>query len=263
MNGFKKYFKNRINEVIALLQRPKRKYRPDTFHQLRVGIKKLDALFELIKFCAEDFNRNKFFKPLEEIFQQAGKVRDLQIERSLMKRHFFLNSLKSYTRDLIKQQQQAKKDFFSVKDKSLISKIKKSHAEVAPFLKAISRNKVKRFLDEKRNEIKELLTNLDLQHEQGHELRKILKTYYYVVTNPNLKGKFKNSSKDKLSPVLGKWHDYDMMLTHLEKVIKANQDTPKNAKRFEKIKNRITVKGNLWLAKANKIGPSTEFLKSS
>ena len=85
MNGFKKYLKKRIQAIIALLKRPKRKYWQVTFHQLRIEIKKLDALFDLIDFCAKDFDRDKLFKPFEEIFQQAGKVRDLQIEKNLMK----------------------------------------------------------------------------------------------------------------------------------------------------------------------------------
>ena len=41
-----------------------------------VEIKKLNALFELINFCDKDFKRKKTFKPIKEIFQQAGAVYD-------------------------------------------------------------------------------------------------------------------------------------------------------------------------------------------
>lgn len=258
MKGLKKYLKNRIRAIVALLEKPDRKFTQDSFHQLRIEIKKLNAFFEVIEFCAKDFNRTKTFRPFETVFSLAGNFRDLQIEKDLMKKHFFLHTLKAYRQELTKQQHKALDDFFSANDKSLISNVKKSYKDATLFLKDVSKRKLFRYLEEKRKDIKELLTPNDLQPEQGHQLRKLLKSYSFIVTNPNLLDKSKNARIDKLNLVLGKWHDYRVIESHIEKSIKVSKDDVKNMQRLKKIKDRMTAKEIQLLARANKLASSKD-----
>ena len=113
-------------------------------------------------------------------------------------------------------------------------------------------------MEEKRKDIKELLTPNDLQPEQGHQLRKLLKSYSFIVTNPNLLDKSKNARIDKLNLVLGKWHDYRVIESHIEKSIKVSKDDVKNMHRLKKIKDRMTAKEIQLLARANKLASSKD-----
>ena len=66
-------------------------YDAGSFHDPRVEIKKLRALFELIDFCVKGFARKKSLKPLLGIFRQAGKVREIHVEDELIRKHFAEN----------------------------------------------------------------------------------------------------------------------------------------------------------------------------
>ena len=59
-----KYLKKRRDTINSLLEKPKRLYTPTAFHKLRVELKKLNAFFDLIKFCSKDFKQKKHLSPL-------------------------------------------------------------------------------------------------------------------------------------------------------------------------------------------------------
>ena len=61
MKALKKYFKNRIIAINQLIETPRDAYTAETFHQLRVETKKLNALFELINFSENGFKKKKLF----------------------------------------------------------------------------------------------------------------------------------------------------------------------------------------------------------
>jgi len=50
-----KYLEKRRSAIDSLLEMPNHKYTSGTFHKLRVEIKKLNAPFELLNFCAKEF----------------------------------------------------------------------------------------------------------------------------------------------------------------------------------------------------------------
>src|ERR1043166_9475588 len=83
----KKYFKKRERSMLSLLKKTEKTFTVEDFHQLRVEIKKLKALFKLAGFCLNDFDRKKIFRPLKQLFRQAGKVRETQLEEAIIKKH--------------------------------------------------------------------------------------------------------------------------------------------------------------------------------
>lgn len=50
MKTLTKYIKKRETVIDFLLRKPSNKYTPNTFHKLRVEIKKLNSIFDLINF---------------------------------------------------------------------------------------------------------------------------------------------------------------------------------------------------------------------
>ena len=57
----------------------------EAIHQLRVTLKKINAIFKLVAYVApQSFNARLAFKPLKEIFDLSGAVRDLQITHQVL-----------------------------------------------------------------------------------------------------------------------------------------------------------------------------------
>ena len=52
-----KYYSKRIAAIDGILQKPPGKFTENDFHDLRVEIKKLRALIDLLNFCAPHFKK--------------------------------------------------------------------------------------------------------------------------------------------------------------------------------------------------------------
>src|SRR5688572_13084863 len=137
MKALKKYVDNRVSVISSLLNQPRQSFNQSFFHELRVEIKKLDAAFDLINFCSKKFKKKNMFEPFDKIFDQAGNVRDLQVEKTLMKKHFFLNALKDYRSDLRSQEQKERKSFSGMITKSLRSVLKNTLPDLLPHIKQV------------------------------------------------------------------------------------------------------------------------------
>ncbi len=64
----------------------------EAIHQLRVSLKKVNAVFRLAAFVApQSFNARLAFGPLKEIFNLSGAVRDLQIAHQVLCQYQIIN----------------------------------------------------------------------------------------------------------------------------------------------------------------------------
>lgn len=97
MKAVKKYFKRRKNAITELFKKTASAYTSRNFHQLRVEIKKIDALFELVNYCSKKFHRKENFSPYKIVFRQAGKVRELHIVNTMLKKYLHSDSLSGYS----------------------------------------------------------------------------------------------------------------------------------------------------------------------
>ena len=158
MKTIQLYFNNREAAINFILDKPGQKYTPGTFHKLRVEIKKLDALFDLIDCCSKNFSRDKYFKPFKLIFHHAGKVRELQLEEPMLKKYVAANSLKSYRNDLKKQLLKEHDEFFNVANKKLIKKLKNIYRQVVSFLNNVDSKKGNIYIKKEKRLLKKLLT---------------------------------------------------------------------------------------------------------
>ncbi|MFV5692403.1 CHAD domain-containing protein [Flavobacterium sp. LT1R49] len=252
MKALKKYLKKRKSVINLLLQKPLQSYTPDTFHVLRVEIKKLHALFDLVDFCSKEFKQNKTFNPFKLIFRQAGKIRELQVETSLLEKHFFFNLPKDYCVDLKKELAKELKKFFSITNCKSGSTLKKNYRKIIPFLTKISKKKAQRYMDKKSAEIKKLLPQNTLKNKQMHMLRKRLKEYQYNQKSLNLSKQNKLISvMDVLPELLGEWHDYQVTINHLKKIIDSGQINPTENNQLESIKALFIFKREFLLNKIN------------
>ena len=240
MKRLEKYLKNRVKAIHLLIEKPRKLYHPETFHNLRVEIKKLNALCELINYCSGDFKRNKTFRLFKQIFKQAGKVRELQVEEKMLENYISKNLLIDYSASLKKLRLKEQGNYFTLINKDLSKKLREKYKKITPFLKEVTKKKANTYLDKKAIKIEKLLNQDKLLEPQAHELRQLLKTFNYNEKILNFVNKNKMPQTRVLLPeLLGKWNDCQVTISNLEKAMISGVVNPNEASELLKIKEKI------------------------
>jgi len=253
MKGLKKYLITRKNAINLLLEKPPQFFTPSTFHLLRVEIKKIYAFFELLESCSKDFKRDNAFKPFRKIFRQAGKVREIQVEQMLLKKYFTDTQLIGYRKSLLIQRSAERTAFFELINETLAVRLNKSFRDTIPVLATIDKKKVDIYLKKKRNKILKHLIQYELIPDQIHELRKLLKCYYYNKTA--IEKGIQNSITQKqtqLTDLLGKWHNSYIIYLHLKKAISMAGINPEEVSQIQKLMETISSEIEIKLIKIKK-----------
>ena len=259
MKSLTKYIKKRKAALNFLLEKSRSKYTPSTFHKLRVEIKKLNSLFDLINFCSNDFKRKATYKPFKLIFSQAGKVRELQVEESILKKYLLTNSIKDYSKTLKLLQSKEKEDFFLLVNKKLFDQLNKKYKKIIPYISGIDIEKANRYLKKRKSRIQKLLGKEIIQKKQLHELRKRLKVFNYnreILCKEQDKTLLKN---DDLPVLLGKWHDCQVIRKHLKKTIDNCKFNENDINQLKVIKTKIVLDREKLFKEISISIPESEF----
>ena len=214
-----KYLKKIAKAINSLLKKPVQEFEKEDYHKLRVGIKKLNALLDSVKFCSKNFKRKKYFKAFKKIFRQSGKIRESQLEESTLKKYeqYYIDH---YLSDLENRIRKEQKKFASITDNELRKKINKSFRKIEPFINKMYEQKVDEFMKNERNKINNLIQQKYLKPDQVHELRKRLKIDFYNRKSLGLPDPDNTiKEEDDFLELLGKWHDCRIMNNQLEKSI--------------------------------------------
>jgi hypothetical protein len=243
MKGLKKYLKKRKSAITFLLEQQQESFTADTFHTLRLELKKLKALFDLINSCSKNFKQKKIVKPFQLIFSQAGKIRELQVEEALLEDHFGSDFVIQYRNDLKKIVMEETENFFLTTTPSFAEKLQKKYIKINAVLRKINKKTANRYMEKKRAEIEELLYKKVLKNKQIHALRKRLKEYQF---NQQILDHIKKnkllSKKNALPELLGEWHDYQTVIQHLKKAIDSGEISPKESNELENVVVTFTYK---------------------
>lgn len=195
MKALRTYLKTRKKALLPLFETPRKKYTTETFHQIRVEIKKLNALFDLVDSSSKKFKRKKMIAPFKIIFRQAGKVRDLQLEEANFKKNVQDNELVQYRVNLGKRLGKERMLFFSLINGKTTRQLKKKYKNTIPFLYKLNSEKISGYMLETRAKTKAFLAQHNLKTTQLHELRKLLKIYYYNQMSLSLEKQKQTTSK--------------------------------------------------------------------
>lgn len=253
MKWFDQYLKNRKEEIFLLLEKPSSLYSPDTFHKLRIEIKKLYAIFCLINYCSKDFELNKTFKPFKLIFRQAGNVRKLQVEEAMINNYFKMSLLEEYKQRLKTLTLLEKKKYFSVVSTFDRKQFDEKFNKAETFLKKVHKKNVERFLKHEQLKIDRILDQEKIPKRKLHDLRKKLKITNYT---KNLLDRFKKKKNiegvNVLSDLIGSWHDDQIALKNLKKVMGRHETKQTEKSNIQKIRSKIARNGNILYAKIKK-----------
>lgn len=199
------YIKKIRKNIIALLEKSPEKFEDKDYHKLRVEIKKLKAIAGFIEFSNKKFSKKKVLKPFIKVYKQSGKIRELQLEESFLKKN---NSqfIEQYLSDLAKRIEKERNKFASLPVKKTRRKTKKAIKGIEPFLQNTNEAESIEFILDERNKIAQLTRELPLKPANVHQLRKLLKEDFYNrkrMDQPSPKIK----AEDDFLELLGSWHD--------------------------------------------------------
>lgn len=227
----REYTLNRLDSLSGILEKKKTGYTFEDFHDLRVEIKKLNAISRILKFSYRPFKRKKFIGPYKKLFSCAGKIREAQLETVLFEELQLATSLETYLKS---KNCQIRKDKirFEKMAKALRKRIEKDRHSLEFYFNSISREDIYRFTFHLDNQVVSLINKADWTEEEIHELRKKLKELLYTISIFRISGT-ESKSIDALQDLVGKWHD---------KVVMEAQLSDKKLLRKINKQERITMK---------------------
>jgi CHAD domain-containing protein len=254
------YLKKRKKNIQLLLKKPALQYTPETFHELRIEIKKWNALLELIHFCSINFKKKKVYKHFKPIFCQAGKIRELQIEEIILKKYFPVIEVKEYSVHLNAIRIKEEALFFLITKTKFLDKIKKQFTETIPFLEKIKKKKIDIYIKKRKRKINAFLKHKNNETIPFHKMRKLLKQFLYTLNLVDIKQQNLLLLKEDLLPdLLGRWHDNQVIIKHLKKAINRVVMNPNEKTQLEVLKNTFYQENEQLLKRINAFIPLSKF----
>jgi CHAD domain-containing protein len=124
-------------------------------------------------------------------------------------------------------------------------------------------NKVAGFMKKTRKNIANSLLNTDLNPEQIHELRKLLKSYYYLdnCLEPATTSATPAAMAD-LTDLLGKWHDWHVIEAHLAETADSDGAASDEVTRITAIRAGILLEKEILMDKIKIAISTSEFVES-
>jgi CHAD domain-containing protein len=225
MKELTKYIRSLFSKFTKHAQHAAKDFKADDIHKMRVTFKKIEAVFNLLRFfCNENLNQEEITKA-KRTFKKAGKVRELQlmIERvksvetkSEAAKTIVINYLDNKGKKTEKKFQQyfnesGEKEIHEVGEKMIDVAKEISDNDLLPYFKNISENIVLVETKKERNE------------DELHQLRKRIKelNYNLVLLNDATRKKveeiFPPGNYSSLEKLIGEWHDETIFLSGIGK----------------------------------------------
>lgn len=261
MKALETYFKKQASTIHLLLGQESKSFTADSFHQLRVEIKRVKALVDLIAFCSKKWNPKKTFKPFKVIFKLAGKVREIQLQLALLEEQPSFKSLVDCRKQLKKKLKRALGKFFITADSEASSTLRKKHRIIIALFLQIGKKKRRRYMADKRQEINKMLHQNTVKKKQIHTFRKRLKVYDY--NEKIMKYPEQNKgivARNKLMELLGHWHDYQVSILQIKKATRSCASDSNEIELLENIERTFISKRNVLFDQINAALKQQHFL---
>jgi len=223
-NSLEKEYRKHAKKFVTYLKKCRKKLTKGDIHQLRVSVKRMQAIFELAQFIngsSRSFKND--FPDVRQLFKVAGVLRENQLNRKLAKRQKN-KSLKPYTGELNSLHPQHKGNLIHELDNF---NIKRCWKETSQFLESAHPIKGKKLMEETVLYIrhKESLIRQVMENQEGaegyHEIRKYLKQIGIIL--PFLKNQKGNEYGKEYLPrfmeaetLIGQWHDIEVLKRSLQ-----------------------------------------------
>jgi len=228
-----------------------RVYSPAYFHHLRVEIKKMNAALRLVKYCSVEFPRKRILLPYRLLGKSAGEVREIQLEESAIRRLKQDQFTRKYLSALKTLRLEKKRKFLEVKNQVKKS-LEKRHLKILPYAEEIDSIKTVEYFKRLRQNCISKMTGEKLKPSAIHEIRMLLKEFFYniEILNPDSKTALKKINL--LQDLIGKWHDYSVILKHLDNFKRRTRQSLRNITQLQIARSGFAARSSLLISRINK-----------
>jgi len=244
----KKYYHRHLDAIESILKKPGQQYTPKDLHILRLSIKKIKTILSFLHYYDPGFNKEKYFKPFEALFRQAGEVREIQIQQTLLAQHKSNPLLEKYFTDLTTDLHNHQTAFSKLIDPNLLKKVRSNAKKVDTFFQKATNRLMNQYLLDERSRMDHLLTADKLENKEVHTLRKQIKEIYYLQKVFQPKDK-RLVIADEFQEMLGQWHDYHVMAKDLLKGAQNHRLTSAEIKALVSLRKNILARADRLLVK--------------
>lgn len=240
-----RYFAKRVKKIEGFLKIEREALVQETIHELRVEIKKINALLDLLTKVKKDFPVQKYSKPFNRLFKKAGKLRSIQVEFNLINSHFTENTNSNYLHELHEIKHQRRVEFEEFIGDNLLKALDSAKKKIMRYLRKVRRRDIVRYFNTREREVIDLLKKKLFKEQNLHLIRKDFKQFYLNIKNIT---PYKiDIGWAKILDLMGEWHDRQVAFDQLLKAIYSSELTAAEMERLQKIKSELLVeKNNLY-----------------
>lgn len=209
---FNQYLADLLEEIHTNFEEVKSTFDEEAIHDMRVAIKRLRAISNLIAFVQPQFDVKASIAVYRQIFKSFGRLRDLQISDKLLDETSALPQSRRALSDRLKKE-------IAVSSDTLRSEYRKSTIDLKSanetFLHELSdvsvdQETANRYLDFLRSKIK--ISKYRFTIKAWHKKRVNIKFYHHVMDALTAVGMFISNEKEMKTiriaeTLLGDWHD--------------------------------------------------------
>lgn len=244
------HYADELNSFIKHLEKVKQHPDESSIHKLRVNIKNIRAVFQLLEMLFRDkFTAKEYFQELKPVFKNAGIIREKQVNIISLSHYKILPSL---AKQFQKFEMENKYKYLLELNNSLcnfdIHLLRHSEKKIRKLCRNIDSTLVSKvcqhFITAKLKQIKELISagnNDAIIHKirmMFKALNPVINLYYKL--NPEINVKRLLSISKRNGTLIGNWHDRTMLVYSLEHfLIKNNNLKGINFKNVVSLLNKI------------------------
>jgi hypothetical protein len=208
----KSYSKKRFKNLKQDLKSYGRLQDPDVLHRIRVEIKKIKVLINLIDFSVKKFKGHQHFVPLRTIFRKAGEIRQPEVLYKLL----LLYQIENVTDTQIPKSKVMDRlsAAFQKKASASIETVNEQEKKIKKQYNKVSKTEAEKYLKKRKRELEHLLYH-HFNKKELHKARKICKEIVYLhwIDNSKEPDPFYTEVEDRI----GQWLDKQVLLPILKK----------------------------------------------
>lgn len=215
------YYNQRVKLVFNQLLEFDLNSSENSMHDFRIEIKKMRAILKFLKSVYPKQKLKKSARQLNNIFQQAGEIREYQLIQQWFQKneleifivHFFPSKLLD---ELINN--------FHLQAHQFKHDLKELTENISDYIKATNEILAEHYVRELYAQIDQLI-RINCSVNEWHELRKIIKQWMYAINWIEGGQEIDIAFYQKLQEAIGYWHDAEVIKeTLLQKKIFLSQD---------------------------------------
>jgi hypothetical protein len=188
---------------------------PKVVHDLRVNLKRIDALRALLRFSHVNVSRSEI-KAFKSLFNIAGKLRSVQVEFDTIKKYFDDESLNpNYLHELHEKKAKRLKKYVEFLEEGPSRSLKHGIKLLKKKVGKLTTKQISHYLQASKKSLSKKLRRSVFREQELHLIRKDVKRYYL---NQKICS-CADHNIEKLLDLLGVWHDHQITFDHVIKTI--------------------------------------------